>query len=79
MLFSTPPRGDRFSCAPPYVEIVLAGLWGRRRDFPTHLRCFEPAPQAPFARVPSGDPSGLYATKLRYGGHAEDPVVVRNM
>ncbi len=33
------------------------------------MRCFEPAPQAPFARVTLRDPSGLYATKLRYGGH----------
>jgi len=28
---------------------------------------------------PLRDPSGLYATKLRYGGHAGDRVVARNM
>ena len=47
---------------------VKSCLWGRRRDVHTVLGWFEPGLQAPLAKAFLGL-SGLYATKLRYGGH----------
>ena len=47
---------------------VKSCLWGRRRDVHTVLGWFEPGLQAPLAKAFMGL-SGLYATKLRYGGH----------
>jgi hypothetical protein len=52
-------------------------LWGRRRDVHTVLGWFEPGLQAPLAKAFMGL-SGLYATKLRYGGH-ERGVVSRGI
>src|SRR5947208_15790674 len=56
---------------------VKSGLWGRRRDVHTVLGWFEPGLQAPLAKAFTGL-SGLYATKLRYGGHAWSRCALRN-
>ena len=49
----------------------IGALEGRRRDYHTFGGCFEPAPKAPFAKVAPvlDNLSGLYAARLRYGGH----------
>ena len=61
-----------------WFGLILLG-WGRRRDVHTLLGWFEPGLQAPLAKALGLCLSGLYATKLRYGGHVAEGCLVGNI